>query len=137
MPFRRAKTLFVLWKILLKVLRFHILTHWVKVWIAREISSGWACHESDDAEEGGVGEPDGFETKGSLAVIKGEWVCVDKDRVVVKRSSRKVEDICFFKKEFPVRVGKNSIETLHNKAYVSFVCPSKAGSIVAEVNEVS
>ena len=56
---------------------------------------------------------------------------------MVKRSSRKVEDICFFKKEFLVRVGKNSIETLHNKACVSFVCPSKAGSIVVEVNEVS
>ena len=72
-----------------------------------------------------------------MAVFEGEWVCVDKDRVLVRRSSRKVEDICFFKEEFPVGVGKNSVETLHNKACVSFVCLGKAGSIVTEVNEVT
>nr|POE80320.1 hypothetical protein CFP56_14084 [Quercus suber] len=76
----------------------------------------------DDIGERGVGELDGFEMEGSLAIIEGEWVCVDKDWVVVRRSSRKVEDICFFKEEFPMGVGKNFAKTLHNKACVSFVC---------------
>lgn len=85
----------------------------------------------NDPGEGGVGEPDGFGMEGLLTIVEGERVCVYKDRVVVRRGSRKVEDVCFFTEEFPEEVGKNSIESLHNKACVSFVCPGKAGSIIS------
>ena len=37
---------FFLVEILPKALRFHILARLVKVWIAKEISLGWARHES-------------------------------------------------------------------------------------------
>lgn len=69
----------------------------------------------NDAGEGGVGDPNGFGTEGLLTIVEGERVCAYKDWVVVGRGSREVEDVCFFTEEFPVRVGKNSIKSLHNK----------------------